>query len=373
MYLSNIFYLGVKELHSLWRDRMMIILITYAFSFSIYVAATALPEILNKASISIVDEDHSQISKRISDAFYPPYFIPPSQITLNEMDKRLNYGLDTFSIIIPPNFQKDLLAGRKPEIQVNIDATRVSQAFIGNNYVLSIIQGEIEDFWEGHKEKISPAIDLTLRTRYNPELKESWFGAISELINNITMLAIILTGAALIREREHGTVEHLLVMPITPFEIMITKVWAMAVVVLGASVCSLFIIINWLLSVPLAGSIPLFIFGTLLHLFATASLGIFLGTVARSMPQFGLLIILILLPMEILSGGLTPRESMPQLIQNIMLGLPTTYFFMFSQDILFRGAGLSVVWTKFLALGGLGFALFFISLARFRSTLSRMA
>jgi ABC-2 type transport system permease protein len=369
MYISNIFYLGIKELRSLKRDRMMVILILYAFTFSIYIAATSLPEILNKAPISIVDEDSSQLSKRIADAFYPPYFTRPSFIYFQEMDQRLNNGFDTFSIIIPPNFQKDLLAGRTPEIQVNVDATRMTQAFSGNGYIHSIITNEIIDFMQGHKDKKPPEIDLSLRARFNPELKDSWFGSVMELISNITMLSIILTGAALIREREHGTVEHLLVMPITPFEIMISKVWSMALVVLATSICSLFIIIKYLLAVPIAGSIFLFTIGAALHLFATTSLGIFLATIARSMPQFGLLLILVLLPIEILSGGITPRESMPGFIQMLMLASPNTHFVLFSQDILYRGAGISVVWPKFLSLAIIGSILFMLSLTRFRRTL----
>ena len=154
-------------------------------------------------------------------------------------------------------------------------------------------------------------MDLALRVRFNPQLNKSWFGGVMELINNITMLSIILTGAALIREREHGTVEHLLVMPVTPFEIMAGKVWAMALVVAGR--LGLFAVRrrSGALTVPIEGSIPLFLAGTALHLFATTSLGIFLGTLARSMPQFGLLLMLILLPLQILSGGVTPGKACP--------------------------------------------------------------
>ena len=140
-----------------------------------------------------------------------------------------------------------------------------------------------------------------------------------EIINNVTMLSIILTGAALIREREHGTIEHLLVMPITPFEIMISKIWAMGLVVLLACSFSLVFIVEGLLSIPIEGSIMLFLVGVILNLFATTSMGIFMGTIARSMPQFGLLIMLVLLPLELLSGGVTPRESMPEMVQILIL------------------------------------------------------
>jgi ABC-2 type transport system permease protein len=212
-----------------------------------------------------------------------------------------------------------------------------------------------------------------LRARFNPELNKVWFGAVMKVIDNVTMLSIILTGAALLREREHGTVEHLLVMPVTPFEIMAAKIWSMALVVLLATAASLILVVEGVLRVPIEGSILLFLFGTCLHLFATTSLGIFLGTLARSMPQFGLLMILFLLPLQILSGGTTPRESMPDIVQHLMLAAPNTHFVMLAQSILYRGAGLSVIWPQFVALALIGTVLFIFSLARFRKTLSTMA
>jgi ABC-2 type transport system permease protein len=369
----NIFNLGIKELRSLLRDPVMLVFIVYAFSLSIYSAATAMPETLHKAPIAFVDEDRSQLSMRIVDAFYPPYFMTPVLITQKEMDARMDAGFDTFALNIPPDFQRDVLAGRSPAIQLNIDATRMSQSFTGNAYIQTIINSEVASFLQGYGSNTAPAVDLALRVRFNPQLNKSWFGSVNELINKITMLSLILTGAALIREREHGTIEHLLVMPVTPLEIMASKVWAMALVSLASSVCSLFIVVQWALSVPIEGSIPLFVAGTALHLFATTSLGIFIGTIARSMPQFGLLMMLILLPLQILSGGTTPRESMPAIVQFVMLAAPNTHFVKLGQAILFRGAGFEVVWPQFVFLALIGSVLFAVSLARFRKTIGMMA
>lgn len=373
MRLGNIFHLGVKELISLGRDPVLIVLILYAFSVSIYIVAMSLPETLHKAPISIVDEDHTQLSKRIIDAFYPPYFSSPTLITLNEVEERMNSGFDTFSIVIPTKFEQDVLGGRKPIIQLNIDATRVSQALTGNEQVQEIIMTEVMAFLQGHRINKPFLIDVPFRILFNPNLTESWFGGVMELISNITLLAVILTGAALIREREHGTVEHLLVMPVSPFEIMLSKIWSMALVVMITSFLSLVLIIQMLIGTPVKGSYLLFLTGTFMHLFATTSLGIFLATMARSMPQFALLVILVLLPLQILSGGLTPRESMPEWVQNIMLAAPNTHFVMFAQAVLYRGAGLSIVWPQLLSLAVIGSILFSISLARFRKTLALMA
>jgi len=370
---GHIWYLGIKELRSLARDRGMLILIVYAFTIAIYASATAIPETLNKAPIAIVDEDHSPLSARIAQAFYPPYFTTPKLITQTEMDARLDAGLDTFAIDIPPDFQRDVLAGREPTIQLNVDATRMSQAFTGSGHIKTILTDEVRTFAQRYRDVPERPVGLTLRARFNPELKEAWFGSIMEVINNVTLLAIVLTGAALIREREHGTVEHLLVMPVTPFEIMTSKVWAMGVVVLVACAVALVIVVQGLIDVPIQGSIALFLVGAVLQLFATTSMGIFLATVARSMPQFGLLLTLVLLPLEMLSGGTTPRESMPEAVQHLMLAAPNTHFVIAAKAILFRGAGLDVVWPQFLALAIIGTILFGIALMRFRSTIGTMA
>lgn len=373
MRLGHIWVLGVKELRSLARDRGMLVLIVYAFTLGVYASATAIPETLHRAQIAIVDEDRSPLSNRIVGAFYPPYFKTPALITHAEMDARLDAGLDTFALDIPPDFQRDVLAGHGPTIQLNVDATRMSQAFTGSNYVNTIVGDEVRAFVERYRETYEPPVGLTLRARFNPELTQSWFGAIMEIIDNITMLAIVLTGAALIREREHGTVEHLLVMPVTPFEIMASKVWAMGAVVLVACAIALVFVVQGMLAIPIQGSLSLFLVGASLQLFATTSLGILLATFARSMPQFGLLLILVLLPLQMLSGGVTPRESMPEGIQTLMLATPNTHFVMAAQAILFRGAGLDVVWPQFLALMVIGLIMFGISLRRFHSTLGSMA
>ncbi|NWE53539.1 MULTISPECIES: ABC transporter permease [Brevundimonas] len=371
--IANIYRLGVKELWSLWRDPMMLFLIVYAFTASVYTMATAVPETLHMAPIAIVDEDGSPLSERIASAFYPPYFVPPVLISQDQMDAGMDEGAYTFVLDIPPNFQRDVLAGRPSEIQLNIDATRMSQAFTGNSYIQQIISSEVSEFVRGYRGSTALPVDLNLRMRFNPTLNSMWFGALNSIINNITMLSIILTGAALIREREHGTIEHLLVMPVTPLEIMLAKIWSMGLVVLVAATVSLVFVVHMLLGVPLGGSLILFLVGALLHLFAMTSMGIFMATLARTMPQFGLLLMLTLIPLQMLSGGATPRESMPELVQTIMQIAPTTHFIELGQAILYRGAGLEVVWKPFLILAVIGSALFLLSARRFRGTLSQMA
>ena len=372
-FFTNIWQLGIKELWSLRRDPTMLVLIAYVFTAGVYSASTAMPQTLNNAPIAIVDEDRSPLSQRIATAFYPPQFRPPQLIEWSQMDPGMDEGVYTFVLVIPANFQRDVLAGRVPQIQLNVDATRMSQAFTGSGYVQQIVMAEINEFAQRYRASATAKVDLNLRASFNPALERSWFGSLVQVINYITMLSIILAGAALIREREHGTIEHLLVMPVTPAQIMLAKVWSTGLVVLLASLLSLVLVVQGVLGVPVAGSLPLFFSGAALCLFATTSMGIFMATVARNMPQFGMLMVLVIIPLQMLSGGSTPRESMPELVQNIMLLAPTTHFVQLGQAILFRGASFAVVWPQFLALALIGTVLFVLSLRRFRRTISQMA
>jgi ABC-2 type transport system permease protein len=365
-------HLGIKELWSLWRDPMMLVFVAYTFTLSVYTTARSMPEALHKAPIAIVDEDASPLSARIAASFYPPSFTTPVMLSLSEVDAGMDAGVYTFALVIPTGFQRDVLAGKPVELQLNVDATRMSQAFIGSGYVQQIVAGEVNAFVKRYRGSNAPAVELLLRARFNPALQGTWFGSVMTLINNVTMVSILLTGAALIREREHGTIEHLLVMPVTPSEIMTAKVWSMGLVVLLATAVSLVSVVQGALQVTVNGSVALFLVCAALSLFATTAIGIFMATLTRTMPQFALLLVLVLLPLQMLSGGSTPTESMPALVRNVMQVAPTTHFVAAAQAILYRGAGFGVVWPHFLALLGIGTVFSGFALARFGKTINQM-
>jgi ABC-2 type transport system permease protein len=350
----------------------MLVLVLYVFSLDIYMAATVMPETLHNAPIAIVDEDGSPLSSRIADAFFPPRFQLPATVTPAQADRGLDEGTYTFVLDIPPNFQSDLLASRRPGVQLSVDATRMTQAFTGSGYIQSMVDQEVTTFLRHDVPNDVVPVDLALRASFNPSLTQAWFGAVMQVINNVTMLSIILTGAALIREREHGTIEHLLVMPVVPIEIMTAKIWSMGLVVLVGCCCSLIFMVQGVLGIPIEGSVPLFLVGAALDIFATTALGIFLGTIARSMQQFGIVMILILIPLQVLSGGTTPRDSMPEIVQALMTIAPTTHFVNLAQVILYRGAGFDIVWPEFLTLFVIGSAFFGVTLWYFRKAMNSM-
>jgi ABC-2 type transport system permease protein len=368
--LTNVLWLGLKELRSLRHDAVLVTFVAYAFTMAVYSQARGTSSEVNNASIAFVDEDQSMLAKQIVSAFRPPRFKPPLMLRADEIERAMDEGRTMFVVVVPPRFEADLRAGRRTELQVNIDATAMFQASNGASYIQRIMTDEMTRFLRRSDARLESPVRLVIRRAFNPNGDTAWFNGVVAMINQITMLTVILTGAALIREREHGTLEHLLVMPLTAFEIALAKVWSNSLVILVAASVSLLVVVRLLLQVPIAGSVPLFLGGVVLYLFFATALGLFLGTVARTMAQFALLIILLIIVLQMLSGGSTPVESQPEWLQWMTLVLPSRHFVAFAQAIIYRGASLDIVWPQFTAVAGIGMAFFAYSLGRFRESIA---
>ena len=368
--LGNVFWLGRKELRSVLRDWLLLVLVVYAFGPGIYFQAQSAGEAVNNAAVAFVDNDRSPLSRGMREALYDPWFQTPAMIGAGEIERVMDADLYTFVVVLPRNMAADLRRGQAVSIQLNVDATDVSQATVGANYIRSILMREAREF-AGADAASSVSVALVLRRAFNPNGDSTWFEAISALLNWLTTLTVILTGAALIREREHGTISHLLVKPVTPFEIAMSKVLANSAIVFVAFTASLIFIVQGALNVPVAGSVPLFLAGTFVYLFSAAAVGVFLGTAAQSMAQFALLMIITIMPMMILSGGMSPVDSQPQWLQYITWFLPSRHYLSFSEAVVYRGAGFDIVWPEFALISALGAAFFGLSLVLFRRAISR--
>ncbi|WP_281966833.1 ABC transporter permease [Roseovarius nanhaiticus] len=369
-WLANVYRLGVKELRSLRADPVLLVLIAYVFSVAVYAVATgARLEVIN-ASVAYVDLDRSDLSGRIIGAILPPEFDTPEEIPATDIAKVMDSGEFVFVLSFPPRFEADVLAGLQPSLQLNVDATAMVQAGNGAVFLQQIITGEITKFVARSDEASASSIDIVVTAQFNPNLQSTWFASVMQVINNITILSVLLTGAAMIREREHGTIEHLLVMPVTPSEIMVAKIWANGLAIIIGAILSLWLVVQGILGVPIAGSISLFIAGSVLYLVSVTGLGILLATFTTSMAQFGLLALPVLVIMNLLSGSTTPMESIPVWLQYVMQAAPSTHFVAFAQAILYRGAGLEVVWTDMAVMIALGAAFFLVALMRFRQTMA---
>lgn len=365
-WMQRVYWLGLKEAISLRRDGVMLALLIYSFSVAIVMDATGTSSSVNNASIGFVDEDGSTLSRRLASAFLPPEFQRPVHLEAEAIDAAMDRGRYLFVVVVPPRFEADLRGGRVPPVQVLIDATAMEQAGIGHGYITNILTAEIARFALRRDRTTRPAVELVTHSAFNPNRDTVHFRSVISLISQVTTMTMILTGAAVMRERERGTIEHLLAMPLDPYDIAMAKILANAMVVLAAAVVCMLVVVEGVLDVVVAGSRLLFVLAASLYLFSAAAFGVFLATVARSMAQFALLVILAIMAILFLSGGETPVEGQPEWLRHATQLLPTRHFIDASQAIIFKGAGLESVWGELGAIVLLGLALLAGSLALFR-------
>lgn len=368
--LTNIFWLSGKELKSVLGDPVMVILIMWSFVVAVLLEASGAGDTVYNAAIAILDEDNSTLTRHLAGALGPPWFQFPVMITPDQVTPEMDAGRIMFVLGFPPNFEADVIAGLSPVVQLEVDATAVSQAQLGTDYIANILQAETRAFLAGSPLGPEPPITLELRQAFNPNANPVWFKSVSSLLNQLSLLTIALTGAAMLREREMGTIEHLMVMPLTPIEIALSKVAANIVVVLAAFTLSLMFVVQGLLAVPVVGSIPLLLLGTATYLAAAAAIGMLMGTLARSMAQFALLVIMVIIPIIMLSGGMGAIESQPDVVRKLTNILPSRHFLSFAKAVVFRGAGIDTVWPQLALMAGLGATFFAASLALFRRSMS---
>ena len=365
--LKNIYYLTRKEFRSVFSDPVLIILIAYIFTMPVYDMSRMSTDVKH-AAVAVIDHDQSVLSFRISDALQAPFFQSPKAIDPHDTDTLMNRGEFTFVIEIPPNFQRDVQAGRHPQIQLLIDATSMTQASLGSSYINQIAGREINDF---AGIELPEVIKPVVHAEFNPNTESSWFMPTSQIGTMAFLLLMLLAGAAVIRERERGTIEHLLVMPVTAPELMISKILANGVVIMISAMLSLWFVVHLSIDVPLNGSLLLYAVGLAVFLFAVASLGIMIATLAPTMAQFGMLVLPVYIVINLFAGGSSPRVNMPQVAQDISEYWPLTQFMKFAQNILFRGAGLEIVWPQMLAMLLLDVLLLGLALLRFRKMLEQ--
>ncbi len=374
--LKNIFYLGIKELRSLFGDPVMLALIVMVFSGIVYSSAKGVSTDVKNATVGIVDLDRSPLTRRIVDALLPPQFERPIEVEREAVDALMDKGDLIFVLEFPPNFQRDVLAGRGPAVQLLVDATTMTQAGMGQAYIAQIFNREVIAFLDrrGMPDRAMP-IRPVLNTLFNPNGDSAWFLAVAMVCNMTMLITMALVGAAVIRERERGTMEHLLVMPIGASEIVLSKILANGLVICTAAALSARFMVGGVIGVPLAGAasstLLLFIAGVALFMFSAAALAVMFATLAPSMPQYSLMMVPVYIVSMMFSGTSSPRSNMPEAAQRISEYWPSTQFAEFSQNVLFRGAGLEIVWPQLAAIALTGAVFLGYALFRFRKMLEQ--
>ncbi|WP_026381445.1 ABC transporter permease [Afifella pfennigii] len=368
--LRNIGRLTVKELRALRRDKVMLALMVYVFTAAIWLVANAVTTEVRDLSVAVVDEDRSPLSHRLTDAIQPPLFDPPVLLSPTQAAEAQSQGAYVLVVSIPPDFERDLRAGRTASLMILVDATAVAQAGNGAAFLSRLLNEEIAAYMAPGESAAAP-VDVVFRARFNPNLQASWFTAVMQLMNNVTILTLILAGSSMIREREHGTIEHVLVMPVRPYEVVVSKILATGAVIIAASALSLVFVVQGLIGVPVTGSLWLYLLGAGIYVIAVASIGLLLASFTSNMGQFGLLVIPVIIVMFLLSGGMTPLESMPDWLRTMMRIIsPSPHFVAFAQAVLYRGSGLHLVAGSLVAMALMAAVALTVVLARFRKVLA---
>lgn len=371
IWLINVLHLCVKELRCVLRDRTMMGAIVVSFTIAIYVVATGANADVTNVSFGIIDHDRSGLSMRIRQAIRPPMFQEPVELDAESAEQAMTEGRFLFIMEIPRNLEADIHGQRPVTIGLAVDATAMAQGQLGVAYITEIVLREtLADFKVMGLDERLPT-RAVVHVMFNPNATISWFTSVMQLINNVTVLSVVLVGAAVMRERERGTIEHLLVMPVRASEIAVAKIVANGLIILLAVAVSVLLMLKVVLQVPIEGSVGLFLLGTGLYLFSLTALGIMLATVTSSMPQFGLLSVPVFVIMYLLSGSATPTENMPMWLQHLMQLSPSTHYVRLAQGVLYRAAGVDIVWPQMLAVSGIGVVFLAIALKRFRLMLAR--
>lgn len=369
VWLRQVSVMTIKEFPQLVRDRAVFAYILYIFTLDIMIAAGQSVE-LNNAKIVVNDADQSSISRELVYRFRAPYFsVADTNLHPDTALQWLDRGDATLVLDIPPDFSETLYRGDEvASVQMQVDTSIANVGYLAASYGSRIANQLSDEFTEQRLAGYGPVprIENQRRIRFNPDINEAWFSTISELLAVITVACVFLPSVAMVREKERGTVEQLLVSPISPFQVMFAKVLAMMTVMLIGTTISLFVILQLMYGVPARGNLGLFFTLTALYAFATAGIGMLAATFARNTGQLGMLLVLIIFPTIMLSGLWVQLESMPTWLRHIMNLTPLRYFIDIAYGILLRGVGFEVIWDSVLKMALIGVTLFTVALWRFR-------
>lgn len=362
-----------KELLQLSRDVPIGLLLVYSFTLAVYLTGNGIRSQMHNAGLLVLDADHSFSSRELIHRFQAPFFRLEGEIADPQEGLRwLDRGKAMVVLETPPRFHEQLARGEPTAVQLLVDTTNAPQGLSAASYAARIVGQFGQEaalarmLGTDRSSENLPVIVSDHRVWYNPDQNDSWFESISHLLRQITIFAILLPAAAMVREKERGTVEQLLVSPLTPFQIMLPKVLAMTLVILCATAVALFGIMRPAFGVPIKGSITLFFSLTALFVFTTAGMGLAAATLTKNQAQVGMMTLFVVAPMLLLSGLVAPVEALPAWTRHLMLLSPLRYFIEIANGILLKGTDLSTLWDSVLAMALLGGVLFGFGMWKFR-------
>lgn len=365
----------IKEFRQLAGDLPILFILLWGFSGAVFIAGRAISMDINNYPVAVLDLSRSPESRELIARLREPWFKVVAHLQSDaELTDALDRGRTSLAVVIPPDFARRVRAG-EGRFQVISDGTQSQMATLAGGYITQLSGDYSVELLErrlGPSQRLLaglPQVDARPRVEFNPNITSAWFSSLLEMLNMITMISMLLTAAAMVREKEQGTLEQLLVSPLRPAELFAAKIIPTVVVILLLSPLSLFGIVGGVFGTPLRGSVLFFYAVSVLYVVSVASLGIYIAMLARNLAQAMMMLFLILFPMLFLSGATTPPESMAPWMRYATLISPMRYYIDFGYQVLFKGNGLAYVWHDILGMLVLGGLMFGFSVARFRRLL----
>jgi len=365
-----------KEFIQLKRDPRLLRLVLIAPVFQLLIFGYSVTTDVTHIGTAVLDEDRTSASRALTEGFVRSrYFDYDHDLSRpDEIDRLLDTGKAQLVLRIPRGFARDLAQGRTAEVQLVLDGSDSMTASIVSGYANGVIRehsariaAERLDRFRSRLPSI-PSLDPRLRVWYNPELKSVYFMVPAIMCTILLVVTTLLTSLAIVKEREIGTLEQLIVTPIHPRELMIGKTVPFVIIGFVDMTLVLLAAVLWF-RVPVAGSIPLLFLLSAAFLLTTLGIGLFISTISRTQQQAMMTTFFFLLPSFLLSGFMFPIENMPRVIQYITYAIPLRYFLVIVRGIFLKGNGLAILWPQVLILAAFGLAIMSLAAARFQKRL----
>ena len=375
--LARLKQLLIKEFIQVFRDKrtrfvligppiIQMLIFGYAATFEIHHVATA-----------VLDLDHSQESRDLISRFTSsPYFDVQHQLTdSRQVEDLIDRGQATVALKINPGFAEKLRKGQTAPLQVIVDATNSNTALIASGYINQIALGFARNYQQDRINRISPqlseripSVQLEQRPWYNPELRSRWF-FVPGIVGSLTLVLVVnLTAFAVVREREIGTLEQIMVTPIRPAEFILGK--TLPFFLIGLLDVSLIAVVGTLwFQVPFRGQISVLVIGAILFLLCMLGVGLLISTVSSTQQQALVTSFFFIMPAVTFSGFGFPINTMPQWLQYLTYASPLRYFLVVLRGTYLKGVGMDILWPQMLAMAALGLGLLAMAVLRFHKAL----
>ncbi len=358
--MNRIFWAIVgKELLAFIRSWQLVLVVLYSFTMNVYISGSGIEIKPRNVAVGYVDDTGGGISRKILARLHAPEFLPPRRFASQEALSRAIYDKEIIvGIVFEDDFETSWRRGEGARLNLLLDATAASQAYT----TLSYLQNILLEF-----SSLRFPIEIASHKLFNPNADNHTFMALTELLSITTMLTVILTAVVFVREKEQGTWDIMLLMPVDPRLVILAKSFSQVLIVMGGIIISLGFIVLGIFSTPLNGSFAAFLLLSFFYVCASAGIGLFIAAIARDVMQVAQLSIIVMMPLIFLSGAWTPIYAMHPALQVLSLASPLRYYIEGTESIFYRGSGWIDLWPYFLGVivvGGIMYAIGFRKIGR---------